>query len=149
MAHGGSSGQPHAAASCPALAGPLVRSAASTSCHSRVWGPVPVFMSRRLSLCRRCRRARRRLSRIRGRRIGRSLRLYGDSIAFLTDNAFNIIAKNDDADRTTVLSRVARVLHVKVAAIRKAMATWTGSPYQPVPVASDVRQRVALRRDPP
>jgi penicillin-binding protein 2 len=49
------------------------------------------------------------------------------------------------ADQDTLLQRVATAVGGKVAAIKKTLSTWNGSPYQPVPVAEDVKQDVALR----
>ena len=56
-----------------------------------------------------------------------------------------VLDKLDDADRATVLRRTATATGVKVHRIKTLMATYTGSQYQPVPVAEDVRQKVALR----
>jgi penicillin-binding protein 2 len=56
-----------------------------------------------------------------------------------------VLDKLDQADRATVLRRTSAATHVKTRRIRTLLATWTGSQYQPVPIASDVRQKVALR----
>ena len=48
-------------------------------------------------------------------------------------------------DQATLLARVAKVTGVKVGAIKKTLATWNGSAYQPVPIAEDVEQQVALQ----
>jgi penicillin-binding protein 2 len=59
-------------------------------------------------------------------------------------------------DRAVVLSRVATAVDTPLRQVKQALATcgdpgsvrgrcWNGSPYQPVPVALDVRQAVALR----
>jgi penicillin-binding protein 2 len=59
-------------------------------------------------------------------------------------------------DRTVVLKRVASAVRTPLRQVREALVTcgdpgsvrgrcWNGSPYQPVPVAVDVRQAVALR----
>ena len=67
-----------------------------------------------------------------------------------------VLAQLDEADQATLLRRVAGVVHVPVGRIRRALVTcgdpgsvpgvcWNGSPYQPVPVASEVAKSVALR----
>jgi penicillin-binding protein 2 len=48
-------------------------------------------------------------------------------------------------DQATLLHRVGTATGMKVAAIKKALADWNGSAYQPVPIAEDVKQQVALR----
>ena len=59
-------------------------------------------------------------------------------------------------DRTVVLNRLADAVHAPTKQIDQALVTcgdpgsrrglcWNGSPYQPVPVATEVRQSVALR----
>ncbi|MGC4109243.1 MAG: penicillin-binding protein 2 [Nocardioides sp.] len=48
-------------------------------------------------------------------------------------------------DRAVALGRLARAVDTKRHAIEHDLKTWNGSPYQPVPVATDVRQAVALR----
>lgn len=71
--------------------------------------------------------------------------LVANRTAWVVSVDRTVLDKLDSADRATLLSRLSGVVHVKVAKIRRALATWNGSPYQPVPVASDVQQRVALR----
>ncbi len=44
-----------------------------------------------------------------------------------------------------LLKRVAKALGVTPRSITRRLAEWNGSPYQPVPVAEDVRQKHALR----
>jgi penicillin-binding protein 2 len=67
-----------------------------------------------------------------------------------------LLGRMTDHDRTVVLQRVAEVVGAPVKHVRQALVTcgdpgsvrgtcWNGSPYQPVPVAEDVRQSVALR----
>jgi penicillin-binding protein 2 len=67
-----------------------------------------------------------------------------------------VLAKLPAEDQTTLLRRVARAVDVKPAGIRARLLNcgdagavsgkcWNGSPYQPVPVATDVPQKVALR----
>ncbi|MEX0428276.1 penicillin-binding protein 2 [Nocardioides sp. DS6] len=55
-----------------------------------------------------------------------------------------VLDKLDAADRRTLLKRVSGVVHVKVRKIEKTLADWNGSQYQPVPIAADVKQKVAL-----
>ncbi|WP_017934160.1 penicillin-binding protein 2 [Nocardioides sp. Iso805N] len=50
-----------------------------------------------------------------------------------------------EADQGTLLKRVAKVTGEKVGAIKKTLSTWNGSAYQPVPIAEDVKQQVALQ----
>lgn len=57
----------------------------------------------------------------------------------------NVLDKMSDRQQGVLLDRVAGVVSVPAATIRKKLRTWNGSPYQPVPVASDVPQRIALR----
>ncbi|WP_028642513.1 penicillin-binding protein 2 [Nocardioides sp. URHA0020] len=68
----------------------------------------------------------------------------------------SVLAKLTDDQQTVLLKRVAQVVHVPAARIRKTLVTcgeagsvpgvcWNGSPYQPVPVAGDVKKAVALR----
>lgn len=49
------------------------------------------------------------------------------------------------ADQDTLLRRVAGVTGQKVAEVKKTLSAWNGSAYQPVPVAEDVKQQVALQ----
>jgi len=55
-----------------------------------------------------------------------------------------VLDKLGDKDRETLLDRVGSVVHVRKKKIEKTLADWNGSQYQPVPVASDVKQKVAL-----
>ena len=68
----------------------------------------------------------------------------------------SVLAKLAEDQQAVLLHRVAKVVHVPVKRIRKLLVTcgddgsepgvcWNGSPYQPVPVASDVKKAVALR----
>ena len=67
-----------------------------------------------------------------------------------------LLGKLEEAQQERLLKRLADVTGVRLPAVRRALVTcgedgsvpgecWNGSPYQPVPVASDVRERVALR----
>jgi penicillin-binding protein 2 len=68
----------------------------------------------------------------------------------------NVLGKLSAHDRSVVLERLATAVATSVHRLRQALVTcgdpgsvrgrcWNGSPYQPVPVADDVRQSVALR----
>ncbi|PUA80920.1 penicillin-binding protein 2 [Nocardioides currus] len=68
----------------------------------------------------------------------------------------NILAKLGERQRTELVRRVSVVVGEKPEAVEKRLITcgnegsvrgscWNGSPYQPVPVASDVHKDVALR----
>jgi penicillin-binding protein 2 len=67
-----------------------------------------------------------------------------------------VLAKLASDQQQVLLKRVAKVVHLPVARVRKVLITcgdagsepgvcWNGSPYQPVPVATDVKKAVALR----
>lgn len=48
------------------------------------------------------------------------------------------------ADQQTLLARVARATKVKQADIQHKLDTWNGTAYQPVPIAQDVPEKVAV-----
>ncbi len=67
-----------------------------------------------------------------------------------------LIGKMSEADRTELLARTARAIGMKVPRITAKLLLcgdegsvagecWNGSPYQPVPVAQDVKETAALR----
>lgn len=67
-----------------------------------------------------------------------------------------MLGKLSEERRTALLERLSGVVRIGVPRIERALVTcgddgsvagecWNGSPYQPVPVASDVAQKVALR----
>lgn len=67
-----------------------------------------------------------------------------------------LLGKMTERQQGLLIDRVAGVVGVPAASIRKQLVTcgdpgsvagrcWNGSPYQPVPIASDVPQRIALR----
>lgn len=67
-----------------------------------------------------------------------------------------MLGKMTERQQGVLLERVAGVVAEPVAGVRKSLVTcgdpgsvkgscWNGSPYQPVPIAADVPQRVALR----
>ena len=67
-----------------------------------------------------------------------------------------VLGKLSEDQQAVLLARVGKVVHEPVKRIRKVLVTcgdegsepgvcWNGSPYQPVPVASDVKKAVALR----
>jgi penicillin-binding protein 2 len=66
-----------------------------------------------------------------------------------------MLHKMSDPDQTVLLHRLSRAVHVPVKALRartllcgesgaRSGTCWNGSPYQPVPVAEDVKQEVAV-----
>ncbi len=68
----------------------------------------------------------------------------------------SVLAKLTEHQQGVLLERVAKVVDVRAPRIRKLLVTcgedgsesgvcWNGSPYQPVPVAEDVKKAVALR----
>ena len=68
----------------------------------------------------------------------------------------NVLAKMSERQQDVLLDRVAGVVTVPARTIQRKLVTcgdpggvagscWNGSPYQPVPIAFDVPQRVALR----
>jgi penicillin-binding protein 2 len=68
----------------------------------------------------------------------------------------SVLAKLSEHQQSVLLGRVAKVVDVPAPRIRKLLVTcgedgsesgvcWNGSPYQPVPVAEDVKKAVALR----
>ncbi|GAA4695720.1 penicillin-binding protein 2 [Nocardioides nanhaiensis] len=67
-----------------------------------------------------------------------------------------VLDRLEDRDRTRLLKRVSEEVGVRLPRIERRLVTcgeegsvagtcWNGSPFQPVPVAQDVRQSVALR----
>ena len=67
-----------------------------------------------------------------------------------------LLDRLSEHDRAVVLDRLAAAVHTPLRRVKQALVTcgdpgsvrgrcWNGSPYQPVPVALDVRQSVALR----
>ena len=56
----------------------------------------------------------------------------------------NVLAQLEAGDRAELLTRVSKATKVAVPDIEKTLADWNGSRYQPVPVASDVPEKVAL-----
>lgn len=56
-----------------------------------------------------------------------------------------MLDKMTERQQEILLDRVGGVVDVKVARIHHQLNNWNGSPYQPVPIATDVPQRVALR----
>ncbi len=68
----------------------------------------------------------------------------------------NVLAKLTEREQNVLIRRVADVVDVAVTRVRRSLVTcgdpgsepgvcWNGSPYQPVPIASDVKKAVALR----
>src|SRR3954454_9424282 len=56
----------------------------------------------------------------------------------------NVLTELAPGDRAELLTRVGRATKVSVADIQKTLADWNGSRYQPVPIAEDVPEKVAL-----
>ncbi len=67
-----------------------------------------------------------------------------------------LLGKLPDDERATTLRKLSRVVHVPVAKVEARMLLcgqpgsksgicWNGSPYQPVPVARDVPQKIAVK----
>jgi penicillin-binding protein 2 len=56
----------------------------------------------------------------------------------------NVLSELGPGDRAELLARVGRATKVSVADIEKTLADWNGSRYQPVPIAEDVPEKVAL-----
>jgi penicillin-binding protein 2 len=67
-----------------------------------------------------------------------------------------VLGKLTDRQQDVLVDRVARVVHVPVTRVRAQLVTcgdpgsepgvcWNGSPYQPVPIATDVKKAAALR----
>lgn len=82
--------------------------------------------------------------------------LVTNRMAWVVSVDRTLLGKLPDRDRTVLLQRVADAVGTPVRRVREALVTcgdpgsvrgrcWNGSPYQPVPVAEDVRQAVALR----
>jgi penicillin-binding protein 2 len=82
--------------------------------------------------------------------------LVANRTAWVVSVDRTLLGKLPQHDRMVVLNRLAAVVRTPVKRIEQVLVTcgdpgttrgrcWNGSPYQPVPVATDVRQAVALR----
>ncbi|GAA1161762.1 penicillin-binding protein 2 [Nocardioides aquiterrae] len=71
--------------------------------------------------------------------------LVANRLSWVVSVDTTMLGKMTEHQQEVLLGRVAGVVQVPVARIRHQLRTWNGSPYQPVPVATDVRQDVALR----
>ena len=71
--------------------------------------------------------------------------LVANRLSWVVSVDTTMLGKMTDHQQEVLLARVAGVVQVPVARIRHQLRTWNGSPYQPVPVATDVEQDVALR----
>ncbi|WP_205474914.1 penicillin-binding protein 2 [Nocardioides sp. SYSU D00038] len=82
--------------------------------------------------------------------------LVANRTAWVVSVDRSLLSRMDDEERDQVLRRVAKVTKVSQRRIEKRLLLcgdegakvglcWNGSPYQPVPIATDVRQQVALR----
>lgn len=70
--------------------------------------------------------------------------LVANRKAWVVEIDKNTLAQLDSADRPELLARVSKATGVKVSDIQKSLADWNGSRYQPVPIAEDVPEKVAL-----
>lgn len=71
--------------------------------------------------------------------------LVANRLSWVVSVDTTMLGRMTEHQQEVLLERVAGVVHVPVPRIRHQLTTWTGSPYQPVPIATDVRQTVALR----
>jgi penicillin-binding protein 2 len=82
--------------------------------------------------------------------------LVANRMAWVVSVDRNLLGKLSAHDHTVLLDRLAKAVAQPVHRLRQELVTcgdpgsvrgrcWNGSPYQPVPVADDVRQSVALR----
>jgi penicillin-binding protein 2 len=82
--------------------------------------------------------------------------LVANRTAWVVSVDRTLLGRLSDRDRSVLLRRLATAVHTPLQQVRQALVTcgehgsvrgqcWNGSPYQPVPVATDVRQAVALR----
>lgn len=71
--------------------------------------------------------------------------LVANRLSWVVSVDTTMLGKMTEHQQEVLLGRVSGVVHVPVARIRHQLKTWNGSPYQPVPVATDVDQDVALR----
>ncbi|MFT4289166.1 penicillin-binding protein 2 [Nocardioides sp.] len=55
-----------------------------------------------------------------------------------------VLAQLPEDERSVLLARVSKAVKVDVADIEKTLEDWNGSRYQPVPIATDVAEKVAL-----
>jgi len=55
-----------------------------------------------------------------------------------------VLAQLPEDERSVLLTRVSKAVKVDVADIEKTLEDWNGSRYQPVPIANDVKEKVAL-----
>jgi penicillin-binding protein 2 len=82
--------------------------------------------------------------------------LVANRLTWVASIDTTLLDRMEPDQQQALLRRAGRVLGIKPRAIRRQLALcgtegavagecWNGSPYQPVPVASDLRERVALR----
>jgi penicillin-binding protein 2 len=71
--------------------------------------------------------------------------LVANSTAWEVSVDRTLLARMSHKERAVALRRLAHAVNTPEKRIEHALTTWNGSPYQPVPVATDVRQAVALR----
>jgi penicillin-binding protein 2 len=71
--------------------------------------------------------------------------LVANRTAWVVSVDRTLLGRLSHHDRSVLLRRLAHAVRTSPHEIRHDLKSWNGSPYQPVPVASDVRQAVALR----
>jgi penicillin-binding protein 2 len=82
--------------------------------------------------------------------------LVANRTAWVVSVDRTLLGRLSDHDRNVLLRRLATAVRTPLKLVKEALVTcgdphsvrgtcWNGSPYQPVPVATDVRQSVALR----
>ncbi len=71
--------------------------------------------------------------------------LVANRLSWVVSIDRTLLDKMTDHQQEVLLGRVGGVVHEPVGRIRHELDTWNGSPYQPVPIATEVKQDVALR----
>lgn len=71
--------------------------------------------------------------------------LVANRAAWVVSVDRTLLGRMSHHQQKVALRRLAHAVGTSRHRIEHALATWNGSPYQPVPVASDVRQGIALR----
>jgi penicillin-binding protein 2 len=71
--------------------------------------------------------------------------LVANRLSWVVSIDTTMLGKMTDHQQEVLLGRVSGVVGIPVRQIHHELRTWNGSPYQPVPIATDVKQDVALR----
>src|SRR3954463_1624247 len=71
--------------------------------------------------------------------------LVANRLSWVVSVDTTMLGKMTDHQQEVLLGRVAGAVGEPVKSLHHDLDTWNGSPYQPVPVATDVEQEVALR----